>query len=146
MADILLRLGIDAPPSAVYRALTTLDGLRAFWTPTAQMPTASVGELAVFTFNSGAVVFRMRIEALDEAAAVVWRCVGNEDAWTGTAVTFGLEDLGGRTRVDFAHRGWLSADGLYARCAHDWSQVLAQLKLHVETGTVAPYFPDAARS
>lgn len=146
MADILLRLGIDAPAGAVYRALVTESGLRSFWTPTAEVPDCSVGALAIFRFNSRSVVLRMRIETLEPDEVVGWRCVGDVDAWTGTSVRFDLVELVGRTQVAFAHSGWLASDERFARCAHDWSQVLAQLKLHVETGADAPYFPVASRS
>ena len=32
MVDILHRIGITAPTEAVYTALTTVDGLSAWWT------------------------------------------------------------------------------------------------------------------
>jgi uncharacterized protein YndB with AHSA1/START domain len=36
MLDILHRVGIKSSPDAVYRALTTLDGLAGWWTRNTQ--------------------------------------------------------------------------------------------------------------
>jgi uncharacterized protein YndB with AHSA1/START domain len=35
MADILHRVGIDAKPDQVFNALTTIEGLRGWWSNTA---------------------------------------------------------------------------------------------------------------
>ena len=52
--DILHRVGIKSSPDAVYRALTTRDGLAAWWTDKTQGE-GPVGGLFQFRFVDGDV-------------------------------------------------------------------------------------------
>jgi uncharacterized protein YndB with AHSA1/START domain len=41
--DLIHRIGIAAPPETIYRALTTEDGIRAWWTTDVKMDASAVG-------------------------------------------------------------------------------------------------------
>jgi uncharacterized protein YndB with AHSA1/START domain len=47
--DLIHRIGIAAPAETIYRALTTEDGIRAWWTTDVTLG-ARVGNAAVFGF------------------------------------------------------------------------------------------------
>ena len=67
MVDILHRVGIaTSSPDEVYRALSTRDGLAAWWTEDTQGVSA-VGDVLQFRFPQGG--FDMRVEALTRPAA-----------------------------------------------------------------------------
>jgi uncharacterized protein YndB with AHSA1/START domain len=61
--SLIHRIGIAAPAEKIYRALTTADDIRAWWTTDVTMG-ACVDELAVFGFFNHSTVFEMRIEEL----------------------------------------------------------------------------------
>ena len=61
--DLIHRIGIAAPAEKIYRALTTEEGIQAWWTTDVKMD-AHAGGKAVFCFFDHSTVFQMRIEQL----------------------------------------------------------------------------------
>ena len=130
MADLLHRITIHAAPSVVYWLLTTAEGLATWWTVAAAAETR-VGAVARFAFNSGAVVFRMRIDELTQDERVRWTCLGDFEEWTGTTLAWHIASLSKEpvaTVLSLAHRGWASVDGYYAQCNTDWGRLMYYLK------------------
>ena len=93
-ADLIHRIGITAPAETIYRAITTEEGIRAWWTTGVQMD-ASAGGRAVFGFFDRSTVFEMRIEQLTPPSLVRWQCTGGSSPdWVGTTQEFILEPDG----------------------------------------------------
>ena len=67
--DLIHRIGIAVPAETIYRALTTEDGIRAWWTTAVRMENKA-GGTAVFSFFELTTVFRMRIEQLTPPSLV----------------------------------------------------------------------------
>ena len=67
--DLIHRIGIRAPAETIYRALTTEDGIRAWWTTDVKMD-ACAGGKAVFGFFDHSTVFEMRIQQLTPSSLV----------------------------------------------------------------------------
>lgn len=130
---------IQAPPSAVYRALTEGEGLSGWWTTDAEAEPA-LGTVASFGFDDRSTVFRMRIEELLRDEFVRWHCVDGHPEWEHTEITFDLAatDDGG-TILFFAHRGWESTDGILATCSFEWASYLMSLRDYLERGEGAPH-------
>src|SRR3954467_10271989 len=102
MVDILHRVGITATPDRVYDALTTVDGLAAWWTSDTSGDGAST-----LAFRFGEVGgFDMKVIDLQQDKQVQWEVIGGPDEWIGTTVTFDLTQDGDWTIVGFAHAGW----------------------------------------
>jgi uncharacterized protein YndB with AHSA1/START domain len=142
MADILHRIGVDAPPEKVYEAVRSSEGLKSWWTRDSASE-ARPGGRATFGFHKRATVFQMRYEALDPAKRVVWACEGGPDEWVGTKVCFDLEPgEGGGTVVRFAHRDWRSTEGAFPDCNTVWGYLMHSLKSHCEGGKPGPYFEE----
>jgi uncharacterized protein YndB with AHSA1/START domain len=125
----------------VYRAITTGEGLAAFWVPSAQAEPV-VGSEATFAFSGAPVGLRMRIDRLDEPKEVAWTCLGDFPHWEGTIVTWSLspETEHGGTNVLFQHAGFPQAQPLqeHGNIAHTWSTILDHLKELAESGSTTP--------
>ena len=139
-------LDINAKPAAVYAALTTLDGLRSWWTQDCDGNPAAGGTLH-FRFGSNAAK-DMRVERLAPQQEVRWRCtyadiaVGNlsrRDEWVGTDLIFRLAPQGDGTRLEFEHIGLEPALECYEMCNRGWNYFLKSLRQFAETGYGTPH-------
>jgi uncharacterized protein YndB with AHSA1/START domain len=90
MADILHRVGITATPERVYEALTTVDGLAAWWT------TDTSGDSdGTLKFRFGEVGgFDMKVLDLQPGKRVLWEVLDGPAEWVGTTVSFDLAQDG----------------------------------------------------
>ncbi|MGC4987054.1 MULTISPECIES: SRPBCC family protein [unclassified Streptomyces] len=135
MADILHRVGTTAARDTVYQALTTVDGLAAWWTT----DTEGNGD-DVLQFRFGDVGgFDMKVLELQPDTRVRWEVVSGPEEWVGTTVTFDLKQEGEWTIVLFAHEGWREQVEFMNHCTTKWALFLMSLKSLVETGTGAPH-------
>jgi uncharacterized protein YndB with AHSA1/START domain len=135
MVDILHRVGITATPEKVYEALTTVEGLAAWWTT----DTSGDGD-GVLKFRFGNVGgFDMKVLDLQPNARVLWEVVEGPAEWVGTTVSFDLAQDGEWTIVLFAHAGWREPVEFMNHCSTKWAIFLMSLKSVVETGTGAPH-------
>lgn len=136
--EILHQVVITVPREAVFDAITTGKGLSSWWT-TDTRAEPQVGSIAEFGFNSRAVVFEIRIVALDRPNFVRWHCLAGHAEWANTDMVFALSSRDGGTILRFAHRGWESSEGILAQCSYDWARYLSSLKSYLETGTGSPH-------
>ncbi len=139
--DLIHRIGIAAPAETIYRALTTEDGIRAWWTTDVKMD-ASVGGKAVFGFFDHSTVFEMRIEQLTPPSLVRWQCTGGSSPdWVGTTQEFILEpQADGEVLLKFCHGGWERGGDHCHFCNTTWGHLLVCLKDYCECGVKNPYF------
>ena len=140
MADILHRVGIKSSPDEVYRALTTRDGLAAWWTANTQGQ-SKVGGVLHFRFSAaGAEIggFTMRILELRPARLVLWQAVDGPEEWIGTKISFDLQQSGDHAIVLFKHQGWKEPVEFMHHCSTKWAIYLMSLKSLVETGKGSP--------
>ena len=138
MVDILHAVTINAPPAAVYAALTEQNGLRSWWTEHATAE-PKVGTVATFSFYGGRAVFNFHIDALEPARNVAWAVEQGAPGWEHTRITWDLADDKGQTNVLFGHRDWASTEGNYASTNYIWGWYLTSLKNYLETGTGTPH-------
>ncbi|MFD5819887.1 SRPBCC domain-containing protein [Streptomyces sp. NPDC059618] len=135
MADILHRVGTTAARDTVYQALTTVDGLAAWWTTDTE---GSGDDLLRFRFGDVGG-FDMKVLELQPDTRVRWEVVDGPEEWVGTTVTFDLKQEGEWTVVLFAHEGWREQVEFMNHCTTKWALFLMSLKSLVETGTGAPH-------
>lgn len=158
MIDIRHTLVIEAAPHTIYNALTTANGLSAWWTPNTQA-IAEIGSIAKFPFE-GDYVKNMEIVDLLPDEFVKWRCVAGDKEWIDTEVTFKLvqkdlpllqiehpevtgqleqsKDLV-KTVLLFEHKDWKAYSPSFAECSYTWAIFLRSLKLYCETGKGRPW-------
>ena len=140
--DLIHRIEIAAPAETIYRAITTEEGIRAWWTVDVQMGDR-IGGGAVFGFFNHSTVFHMQIEALTPPTLVRWVCVENTTSpdWIGTTQEFRLEpQAGGEVLLKFCHGGWKFGGDHCYYCNTTWGHLLVCLKQYTERGVNDPYF------
>ncbi|MFF1610376.1 SRPBCC domain-containing protein [Amycolatopsis sp. NPDC058278] len=134
--DILHRIGIhNATPDQVYAAITTIDGLAAWWTEKTVGDTEPGGVIA-FRFIPGG--FDMKVLELEPGRLVRWEVVDGPPEWIGTTIRWELEQRSDYTIVLFKHEGWREAGEFMHHCSTKWATYLMSLKQLVETGEGAP--------
>lgn len=141
MVDIVHRIGIKAPPSRVYQALATAEGVAGWWTRETAGSAEVGGKLTVrFLHKDGKEIGQMDFEvtSLEPDREVRWRFLAGPPEWVGTDATFQLTQDGDMTVLLFGHRNWREAVEFTAHCSTKWAVFLLSLKDLVETGTGRP--------
>ena len=159
MPNIHHELLIGAPADKIYNAITTQEGLSAWWTP----ETKAKPELnSVARFPFGPDYFKeMKIVELKPSALVKWNCIAGADEWIGTTISFQLHpgdkstllnshpEVRGQVQQQgnfdkgalliFHHDDWKEYTPMFAECSYTWGQFLKSLKLLCETGKGKPW-------
>src|SRR5678816_1555986 len=141
MVDIIHRIGIKAPIFQVYAALSTVEGVAAWWTADTSGSSKIGGTIGVrFHSADGKEIGKMKIEvvALEPNEKVQWRFTDGPEEWVGTEVIFDLSQEGEYTVVLFGHKQWREASEFTAHCSMKWATFLLSLRGLVETGTGQP--------
>jgi len=137
MPDIAHDFPIAAPRSRVFEAISTPDGVDAWWT-LRSAGTAEAGAEWELGFGPG-YAWRARVSQCDPDATFEWELTHADADWTGTRVGFALEDRQGVTQVRFHHTGWPSPNAHYRTSCYSWAMYLRLLRRWVERGEVVAY-------
>ena len=158
MPNIYHEVIIGTSSENVYRALTSQEGLSAWWTPQTTT-SAEVGSLARFGF--GPQYFKeMRIDKLLSPEYVEWSCLAGADEWIGTTIKFTIKhgnkaaltlsnpEIADQlqqqrenqcTLLRLEHNDWKGYTSMFAECNYTWGQFLRSIKLYCETGKGRPW-------
>ncbi|MDF1799961.1 MAG: SRPBCC domain-containing protein [Planctomycetota bacterium] len=137
MPSIHHEVGVRASVSDVYAALTTDEGLAAWWT-TDTTGSGAAGSTIRFRFHGQGPDFL--VTELIPGELVRWQCFGGgPEAWIGTEVSFRLRPSEGQVSVRFRHSGWAEETDFLAHCSTKWAVFLLSLKDLLETGTGRPF-------
>ncbi|HUI71929.1 MAG TPA: SRPBCC domain-containing protein [Spirochaetia bacterium] len=139
MPEIIHRLGVQAAPARVYRALATRSGLINWWT---WHVTGEPAPGVTVRFRFGPTSTDMKVLELLPEHRVSWRCVAGGEEWTNTDITFELTPGDRETIVHFSHTGWSAAGELMAHWNCKWGYFLLSLKTWVEDGRGTPFPED----
>lgn len=158
MPNIRHNLLIGASAEKVYKAITTEEGLSAWWTPNIKAKT-EVNSVARFPFGND-YYKEMKILDLIPSELVKWNCINGDTEWISTDISFTLissnkknllntnpEILGQieqqsseeGTILIFHHDNWKDYTPMFAECNYTWGQFLRSLKLLCETGKGRPW-------
>jgi uncharacterized protein YndB with AHSA1/START domain len=140
MAEILLRVPVEAEAEHVYAGLATEEGVRGWWSEKTEGP-SGVGSTMKVSFPDAPITFDFEVTEENEGKRVAWRCVAGPPEWIGTDVTFDLEaSAEGGNSVLFTHKGWKTASESFPFIAYSWAQILPRLKKLAENGERDPFF------
>lgn len=144
--DYQARIVSTCSADQVFDALTTLEGLSAWWTTATGNPTPG-GDI-VFVFGPGSEA-AMHVDSAERGVGVRWTTTACmlED-WVGTSQHFDLEPLpAGGTAINFRHAGLTPRLHCYDDCKNGWDHFIPSLRAYLETGTGNPNgsTSDAAR-
>src|SRR5215207_3539785 len=139
MVDILHRIGVTSSPDDVYSALTTIDGLSAWWTEDTKGD-GNVGGVIQFRFDGAPDPggFDMKVLEAQPRERVLWEVVDGPEEWVGTQIGFELKEEDGFTIVLFSHQGWKEPVEFMYHCSTKWATFLMSLKELIETGKGEP--------
>ena len=136
MPNICLTFGTQCSASRILDALTTLDGLAAWWTGQTSGDPAKGGTLTFAFGDHGS--FDMRVVKSD-TRQVHWECVKGPDDWIGTHIEFDIEAKDTHNQLLFRHAGWDSENAFFHHCSTKWATFLLSLRDYVETGAGHPF-------
>lgn len=138
MANITHKIATPSDANAFFKAVSTVDGLKSWWTTDVSGDPSQGGVLA-FRFGGEGPDFE--IEALEDNR-IVWRCVAGPEEWMGTQVEFRFEaEENDLTALYFTHSGWKEETPFHYHCSMKWASFMLSLKEFVELGKGRP-FPD----
>ncbi len=140
MATIYHQVGIKAPVENIYRALTTLDGVSAWWAPATGG--CNINDQLAFHFGPHQVT--MQIMESSKNRRVVWKNIDSEGEWKHTLFNFDLQPGDDQVMVNFSHSNWAEVTELFTHCSTKWAVFMLSLKDYVETGTGKPFPQDIA--
>lgn len=141
MVDIIHRVGIKAPVSKVYAAISTVEGVAGWWTKDTSGSSKIGGTIGVrFHSVDGKEIgsMNMAVVALDPNKKVHWRVTAGPEEWVGTEVIFNLSQDAGYTIVLFGHNNWREANEFTSHCSMKWATFMLSLKDLAETGKGKP--------
>jgi uncharacterized protein YndB with AHSA1/START domain len=144
MAEINHLIGIKGSLSDVYAAISTIEGLKTWWT--ADTSGASEVGQTVRIRNGTPNGPDMKVTDLKKNQLVKWTCVGDPGEWVGTEFTFALKEENGQVNLRFTQAKWKNVTDSLAFCSTKWATYLMGLKELIETGTGRPYPHDLRTS
>ena len=119
----------------VYQALTTREGLSAWWTNDSQGE-GKVGGVLKFRFDGGG--FDMKVLELQSGKRVLWQVIEGPEEWVGTRISFDLKQEGEWTIILFKHEGWKEPVEFMHHCSTKWAVFLLSLKSLLKPARVPP--------
>ena len=131
MPAVKLLLHINAPQEKVYEAISSLNGIRNWWTVDT---TGNDKPGGVLQFRFGNQGPDFKVLELKPFTMVTWECVSGPEDWMGTQLIFKLDQNEGKTRVRFEHAKWKEDSDFFASCAFSWSRYLESLRQYCQTG------------
>lgn len=139
MYSITHRVGIKTSAEAIYKALTTNEGLMTWWTNDVT-GAGDVGSIIQFRFNGGGPDFK--VAELVKNKLVRWQHYGDmPQAWQTTEIRFDIQSEKEQTFVHFSHANWQDSSDFMAHCNTKWAVFLLSLKDAMETDK-GRAFPD----
>jgi uncharacterized protein YndB with AHSA1/START domain len=129
-------VGVAAHPGALFDALTTTDGLTAWWT-TAEGD-GDTGGMLRFLFDAGPCVMHVDRAAQPVVQWTVTECDFLPD-WVGTRPTFTIADAGDDgSELRFRHHGLTSDLECIDECSRGWDHFIESLRAYAESGAGMP--------
>jgi uncharacterized protein YndB with AHSA1/START domain len=138
MPEIMHLIKIRATQDKVYQALSTIEGIRNWWTRDAALD-PRVGGSGEFGFYDHRMVIKVKVAELTPPGHVVWDSVSSTGGgFDGTTISFDLKSEEGITSLLFAHRGFKAGGKNIASATTRWGFYLLSLKRYLETGKGTP--------
>jgi uncharacterized protein YndB with AHSA1/START domain len=137
MPDIYQDFPIKAAVDRVFAAISTPQGLDAWWTKRSSGEALEGAEYEL-GFGPG-YEWRARVTRCVRNSEFELTMVRADADWQGTRVGFVLEPRNESTWVRFHHTGWPDANEHYRISSHCWAMYLRVLRRWLEHDEVVPY-------
>jgi uncharacterized protein YndB with AHSA1/START domain len=138
---ILMQLDIAADREAVRRALTTRDGIAAWWSTRTTLEDGAEGRQLRVSFPDVPLPFEFSVSDV-VPDRIEWRTGSFPPPWAGTTVRWDITDNPDApgTRLQFGHRDFAPDNPVIPVVTPAWAQIVLRLKGYAETGTPQPFF------
>jgi uncharacterized protein YndB with AHSA1/START domain len=137
MTTLFHKVAVHAQQTAVFDALTTSAGLKAWYAADIQGNLGKGGEFTVSSSEHES--FTWKVVELISDTSIQWRCLLGPKEAIGTVVTFKLSETGeGKTSVECEHSGHPISGKALESCNTFWGILLGHLKSYVETSNAVP--------
>ena len=129
---------LSATPEAVYKALTTSNGIAGWWAKSNKVWQENADEFLSVDFGQVKKLMGVqKTEPLSELAWHVLECTLHE--WPGTRITFNITLTSrGESLLKLEHIGLNPQLECYESCSSGWEYFIASLKQYLETGKGTP--------
>jgi uncharacterized protein YndB with AHSA1/START domain len=138
MPNILHRILIKSSPENVFRAFSTMDGLRHWWTENSQA-SEELKTGTVIRFRFGDEGPDMKIARIVPNKRMEWECISGPSDWTVTKLFFDVEGHKGMTILHFGQTGWREENDFFMHCNCRWGYFMVSIKNFIETGQGNPW-------
>ncbi len=139
MSAITHDISIKASTSTVYKALTSKQGLRAWFTAQAE-GSGQPGTVWKLKFTDQPS-FDWQIVSVEDQRNVSWKCLQGPGNSAGTEAEFILKPAAdNQCTLTISHQGWTKDDPKFERCVEIWHTLLDHLRRYCETGIAAPAY------
>jgi activator of Hsp90 ATPase-like protein len=138
---IRMQFDIDAERKTVHEALTTRDGVAAWWSDRVEGNPGEAGTSYRIAFPDVEQPFAFDVvTSTDER--VEWRTADFPPWWQGTTIRWDLADVpdASGTRLLFSHRDFDPDNEVIPIVTPAWAQIVLHLKSYAETGRPTPFF------
>lgn len=134
------KITINAPSKEVFNAITTVEGLKGWFSKEVKGQPDKGGEFTLsFTHHEGP--FRWKVTEMTPHSEVGWQCKEGPGRSIGTKAIFRLSNRGDdKTIVDFEHDGFEDTDEKITTCNTLWGGIMSHLKKYVESEQPQPAF------
>jgi uncharacterized protein YndB with AHSA1/START domain len=136
--DYQTTIRVNAPPDAVFDAVTTVTGLGAWWNPATG--SGETGSELRFIMNAPEPLV-IHVDEATRPTLVRWTvtdCPFLPD-WIGTRPTFTITRIdGGTSELHFHHHGLSEELECIEMCTRSWDHYMTSLRDYVESGSGSP--------
>ena len=137
MADIVHDFPIKASAQRVFQAISSPEGLDAWWTKRSSGQPEKGTEYKLWFGPE--YDWRAMVSTCIPNKEFELRITNSQQDWLGTHVGFVLDEKEGIAQVRFHHAGWPESNEHYRVSCYCWAMYLRLLKRYVELGEVVPY-------
>jgi uncharacterized protein YndB with AHSA1/START domain len=137
--EITMACNIDADAATVYRAISTSDGVRSWFTSDAEIGEGP-GAVHRLTFPDIPAPWELRVERAEEPSTLTLSVIVGPNHWTGTTMTYeivGRPD--GGVVLNFDHIDFATVEGV-REWTIGWATKMLALRKYAETGIRDPFF------
>lgn len=138
---IRMQFDIEADPETVDRAISTREGVAAWWSDRVEGDPGTEGEQLRVGFPEVPQPFEFTTSQV-APERLEWRVGDFPPWWEGTSVRWELTENpdGPGTRLLFSHRGYDPDNPVIPVVTPAWAQIILRLKAYCETGKPDPFF------